>query len=174
MTIVLDGWIRAQRIGLAAYWLTLKPTRNDAALINRNVPLVLEFLEAEIKGLSPTDREPASTLPVGVLSLLSHIPRGMLYDSDLASLQPEWKAIRDTKLGHVVRRSGIPRFVGARILAYHILHGTGRPGSIYKLAKAVFGNKWQESYEACVAGCREPSVSSVVLLAFISIVQARV
>lgn len=144
---MLDGWIRTQRLGLAAYWLTLKPTRNDAALITRNVPLVLDFLEAELKTISQTDRAAASTLPVGVLSLLSQIPRGILYDSDLASLQPEWKAIRDTKLGHTTGGRGIPRFIGARILAYHILHGTARPGSIYKLAKAVFGHKWQESYE---------------------------
>jgi hypothetical protein len=106
---------------------------------------VLSFLEREFKASEERYSDFAISLPPLVLNLLCGIPRGMLEESNLLKLRPGWHERRNQKLGTADKRDRIPLFIGARILAYHILQGTGNSTSILRLATTVLGGNWRRT-----------------------------
>ena len=147
---MLDRWIRAQRVGIAAYRLGVSaPMRfaNDNRSWRTGLSDVLAFLEQELAAGEEMYRGFMPSLPPLTLDLLSSIPKGLLEGSQLIDLQPEWKRLGASKLGLSKEKGAVPQFIAARILAYHILQGTGKPISVIRLAKSVLGHGWRQREE---------------------------
>ena len=141
---MFDRWIRAQRVGLAAYRLGLRSTRQSTSDLFRLPELALfsvrQFLESEISEAVTQYSGFIATLPPVVLHYLSLIPELRL-GAHLVSARPMWLAAIERQ--RVSKVSAEPsKLVGARIVAHHILYGTATPVWVFRLAKSVFAGTW--------------------------------
>jgi hypothetical protein len=143
---MLDRWIKAHRIGLAAYRLSLPRTASQAGAVEEAgiSPLLRAntFLSDELQTGIESWPYFIESLPPLVLHLLTSIPHGNLR-RDLASSRISWRRTLKT-LVEVDENdvNGIPLVSAGRISAHHILHGVGKPISVLRLIKALFGRGW--------------------------------
>jgi hypothetical protein len=103
---------------------------------------IWNFLAQELEEGRSTYPSFEFNLPPVVLHLLTSIQRGRL--DSLIEFRPLWEQAQAMQRG--VDKNSVPLEVGSQILAHHILHSTGKPVSVIRLAKAIFGQFWR-NYE---------------------------
>lgn len=143
---MLGRWIRAHRIGLAAYRLSLPRTAPKAGDSEEagGSPFVKAnlFLGDELRTGIESGRDFIESLPPVVLHLLTCVPHGNL-SRDLAASKVSWRRTLQMLLeADENDANGIPLVSAGRIVAHHILHGVSKPISVLRLIKALFGQGW--------------------------------
>lgn len=155
---MLDRWIRAHRIGLAAYRLLLPRTAakgdtketGGSPFLRANV-----FLSDELQaGVDAWGRDFIPSLPPVVLHLLTRIPYGYLTRDLVEASKTSWRRTLEMLLAADKKdANAIPLVAAARIVAHHILHGVGKPISVLRLMKSL-GQSWgffERNANACGA-----------------------
>ncbi|ODS29911.1 MAG: hypothetical protein SCARUB_04986 [Candidatus Scalindua rubra] len=130
---MIQRWIKAQRIGLIAYWLnTLK------VLDSTQGKLARKLLKEEIASACEFDNKIIQKLPPSILNIFLNIPIIKL-DLHLRALRNKYeealnylKDARDEKSSSIIN--------SAQIMSHHIFHGTGNPTRIIRFANLLFKN----------------------------------
>ncbi len=153
---MLDRWIRAQRVGLAAYRLSIPriPTGTGLSKPVDDLDAVWQFLNSELQEATELYRSFIPTLPPIVVHFLLSIPRVRL--QTLSEQRQRWQSVtrRDSE------REGadeLSNTMAARIAGHHIFHGTGSAVLVLRLVKSLFGQLWHyvERNEHCIQSLQQ-------------------
>ena len=143
---MIDRWIRAQRVGLAAYRLGLsvdpsRPKDPNAKLVKFSD--VWNFLNSELEAGEQLYSPFQELFPPLVLKLLLSLSDGRL--DSLSTRRPDWENYLTRQINKD-EKGAMPKASAARVIAHHILHGTARPIAILRLGKAILAKRWR-NYE---------------------------
>lgn len=153
---MLDRWIRAQRIGLAAYRLSTPRIPTGAGLSRPvdDLDAAWQFMNRELHEARRLYKRFVPTLPPIVVHFLLAIPRVRL--QTLAGQRQQWEAVTCRELDRE-DADELSNMMASKIAAHHILHGTGSSTAVLRLVKSLFGQSWHhiERDEPCILSLSE-------------------
>ncbi|MCR4319005.1 MAG: hypothetical protein NUV74_01540 [Candidatus Brocadiaceae bacterium] len=134
---MIQRWIKAQRIGLIAYWLNNTP----ATLESGQGKIARRLLKEEIDSACKAYKRFIRILPLSILHIFSNISNNKL-DLKLRALRIDFiKTLAQLKNSH--DEESTPTINGAQIIAHHIFRGTGGAARIIRFASLVLYKEWK-------------------------------
>src|SRR3972149_7767759 len=135
---MIQRWIKAQRIGLIAYWLNNTP----ATLESEQGKIARRLLKEEIDSACEVDKLFIQKLPPSILHIFSNISNNKL-DLKLRALRIDFINTL-AQLKNSPDEESTPTINGAQIIAHHIFRGTGGAARIIRFARLVLHKGWKK------------------------------